>query len=274
MQKNVNILLTTGTKSRIMHLVKNNKEVPVMKKIVSLALALVMMLCSCAALADEVIYVATNPEYPPFESVADDGVTIVGYDADMMAAIAEKAGIQYQFEAMEFAAVVNAVATNPNTIGLSGISITDERKMSVNFATPYINAGVVVIAKTGSGFITVEDLKGKVIGVQLGTTSDFEAEKITGLENVAQYNTFLNAIMDLQGNKIDAVFVDKPVGQAIMASLNDPSLEMLDIEIVADWYGIAVNKNNTELLEKINAAIAELEAEGFFEQLAVKYFAE
>ena len=236
-----------------------------MKKLFAIALALVLALSTLTAMADEVIYVATNPEYPPFESVADDGVTIVGYDVDMFDAIAKKAGFKYEFEP-------SAVATNPNTVGLSGISITDERKMSVNFSLPYINAGVVVIAKTGSGFKTTDDLKGKVIGVQLGTTSDFEAVEITGIDNVAQYNTFLNAIMDLQGNKIDAVFIDKPVGEAILASLNDASLEMLDIEIVADWYGIAINKDNVELQQKIDAAITELEAEGFFTELAQKYF--
>ncbi len=243
-----------------------------MKKFVALITALVMVLSFTAALADDIVYVATNPEYPPFESVADDGETIIGYDVDMFDAIAKKAGFEYKFESMEFAAVVNAVATNVNTVGLSGISITEERKLSVNFSLPYINAGVAVIAKADSGIATIDDLKGKVIGVQLGTTSDFEAEKITGIDNVARYNTFLNAVMDLQGNQIDAVFVDKPVGEAILASLNDPSLVMLDIEIVADWYGIAVNKDNTELLAKIDAAIAELEQEGFFEELAVKYF--
>ena len=243
-----------------------------MKKLFAIALTLVMALSTLTAMADDVIYVATNPEYPPFESVGDDGETIVGYDVDMFDAIAKKAGFEYKFESMEFAAVVNAVATNPNTVGLSGISITDERKLSVNFSLPYINAGVAVIAKTGSGFTTADDLKGKVIGVQTGTTSDFEAEEITGIDNVARYSTFLNAVMDLQGNKIDAVFVDKPVGEAILASLNDPTLEMLDIEIVADWYGIAINKDNVELQQKIDAAITELEAEGFFTQLAQKYF--
>ena len=243
-----------------------------MKKLFAIALALVLALSTLTAMADEVIYVATNPEYPPFESVADDGVTIVGYDVDMFDAIAKKAGFKYEFESMAFDAVVSAVATNPNTVGLSGISITDERKMSVNFSLPYINAGVVVIAKTGSGFKTADDLKGKVIGVQLGTTSDFEAVEITGIDNVAQYNTFLNGIMDLQGNKIDAVFIDKPVGEAILASLNDASLEMRDIESGADWYGIAINKDNVELQQKIDAAITELEAEGFFTELAQKYF--
>ncbi len=241
-----------------------------MKKFFAMILALALVLSCTAALADDTIIVATNPEYPPFEYV--EGEAVVGYDVDMFDAIAKKAGFEYEFLPMDFDAVVNAVATNPNTVGLSGISITDERKLSVNFSLPYVNAGLVVIAKTGSGFTTVEDLKGKIIGVQLGTTSDFKAEEITGMENVAQYKTFLNAVMELQGNKIDAVIIDEPVGLAILASLNDPTLEILDIEILADWYGIAINKDNAELQQKIDAAITELQNEGYFDQLAQKYF--
>lgn len=241
-----------------------------MKKILALVLAAMMTLCTMAALADETIILATNPEYPPFEYV--EGNDTVGYDIDLFDAIAKKAGFEYVIEAMDFDAVISAVAANPNTVGVSGISITDERKLTVNFSTGYINAGLVVIVKADSGYETVDQLKGKLIGVQLGTTSDFAAEEITGHENVSQYKTFLNAVMDLKGNKIDAVIIDKPVGQAILASLNDPSLVMVDMGLQADWYGIEVNKANTELLEKINTALAELEAEGFMEQLAVKYF--
>ena len=241
-----------------------------MKKIIALALAMLMALCTLTALADDTIIVATNPEYPPFEYV--EGDETVGYDIDLWKAIAEKIGVAYEIEAMDFDAVISAVAANPNTIGISGISITDERKLTVNFSEGYINAGLVVIVKADSGFETADQLKGKLIGVQLGTTSDFAAEEITGMENVAQYKTFLNAVMDLQGNKLDAVIIDKPVGQAILASLNDPNLVIVDMGLQADWYGIEVNKNNPELLAKINAALAELETEGFFEQLAVKYF--
>ena len=241
-----------------------------MKKIIALALAMLMALCTLTALADDTIIVATNPEYPPFEYV--EGDETVGYDIDLWKAIAEKLGVAYEIEAMDFDAVISSVAANPNTIGISGISITDERKLTVNFSEGYINAGLVVVVKADSGYETADQLKGKLIGVQLGTTSDFAAEEITGMENVAQYKTFLNAVMDLQGNKLDAVIIDKPVGQAILASLNDPNLVIVDMGLQADWYGIEVNKNNPELLAKINAALAELEAEGFFEQLAVKYF--
>ncbi len=244
-----------------------------MKKLFALMLVLVLALtmASCSK-KDEatVITVATNPEYPPFEYV--EGDKTVGYDIDLWEAIAKKAGIEYVIEAMDFDAVISAVAADPNTVGLSGISITDERKLTVDFSEGYINAGLVVIVKADSGYTAAEQLKGKKIGVQLGTTSDFAAEEITGKENVAQYKTFLNAVMDLQGNKLDAVIIDKPVGQAILASLKDDNLVIVDMGLQADWYGIEVNKNNPELLKKINDALAELEKEGFFDELAVKYF--
>ena len=244
-----------------------------MKKLFALMMVLVLALtlASCSKKEEAtVITVATNPEYPPFEYV--EGDKTVGYDIDMWDAIAKKAGIEYVISAMDFDAVIGAVQADPNTIGLSGISITDERKLTVDFSKGYINAGLVVVVKADSGYTTADQLKGKTIGVQLGTTSDFAAEEITGKDNVAQYKTFLNAVMDLQGNKIDAVIIDKPVGMAIMASLNDPELIMVDMGLQADWYGIEVNKNNVELLDKFNVALDELEAEGFMDQLALKYF--
>ena len=244
-----------------------------MKKIFAV-LAAMMLLCSCAFASAETIYYATNPEYPPFESVEADG-SVVGYDVDLINAIGEKIGVTFEAQSMAFDAVVSAVQADPNTIGLSGISITEERKLSVNFSDGYIDAGLVVIMKADAPFKTVDDLKGKMIGVQLGTTSDFKAEEITGAENVQTYGTFINAVLDLQGNQIDAVIVDAPVGMAILASINDPTLVIADIDLgAADWYGIAVNKDNTELLEKINAALAELKAEGFMDALAAKYFGE
>ena len=241
-----------------------------MKKLIALLVALMMLGTAAAALVDTVT-VAFNPEYPPFEYVNDNG-EYEGYDVDLINAVAEKAGIEIAFEAMDFDAVISAVATNPNTIGVSGISITDERKLSVDFSEGYINAGLIVVVKKDSGYATVDDLKGKVIGVQMGTTSDFAAEEITGEANTSKYKTFLNAIMELQGNKVDAVIVDKPVGIAILNELKDDALEIVDMGLQADWYGIEINKENPELLEKINAALKELEAEGFYKTLEDKYF--
>ncbi len=242
-----------------------------MKKMIAL-LAAMAMLCCCAFASAETLFYATNPEYPPFESM-DDNNQVVGYDVDLINAIGEKIGIDFQPESMAFDAVVSSVQTNPNMIGLSGISITEERKLSVNFSDGYIDAGLVVVMKADAGFKTMDDLKGKLIGVQQGTTSDFKAEEITGQDNVMRFATFIDAMLSLQGNKVDAVIVDAPVGQAILASLSDASLAITDIDLgAADWYGIAVNKSNTELLDKINQALKELKEEGVLDQLAAKYF--
>lgn len=240
-----------------------------MKKMIALLVALMMTVCVALASA-ETITVATNPEYPPFEYIEDG--EFCGYDVDMIKAVAEKAGFDVAFEAMDFDAVISAVIANKDVIGVSGISITEERLINVNFSKGYINAGLIVVIKDGSGYATVDDLKGKTIGVQMGTTSDFAAEEVTGAANVAQYKTFLNAIMDLQGDKVDAVIVDKPVGLNILASLSDPSLVIVDMGLQSDWYGIEVNQDNPELVEKIDAALTELEAEGFFAELETKYF--
>ncbi len=243
-----------------------------MKKLIAMLVAL-MMLASVAMAAAETVTVAFNPEYPPFEYVEKNG-EYMGYDVDLIKAIAEKAGFEVQFEAMAFDAVISEVMTKKDTIGVSGISITDERKLNVDFSEGYINAGLIVVVKDGSGLETADDLKGKKIGAQLGTTSDFSAEEITGRENTETYKTFLDAIKDLQGNKLDAVIVDKPVGMALLAGLGDETLVIKDMGLQADWYGIEVNKENPELLEKINNALKELETEGFFEELAVKYFSD
>ena len=247
-----------------------------MKKItsiVALLLVLVLAACvlsSCAKKEDSTIKVYTNPEYPPFEYM--EGEVATGYDIDMIKAIAEKAGFQIEIVPTQFASVITEVLNDKNAIGVSGISITDERKESVAFSEGYINAGLIVVQHNDAGFATVDDLKGKKIGVQLGTTSDLAAVEITGVDNTAQYNTFIDAMKDLQGNKIDAVIVDKPVGLAIMAELNDASLTIVDMGLQADWYGIEVNKGNADLLKKIDKALADLKAEGFFDTLDAKYF--
>lgn len=240
-----------------------------MKKFAALLVALMMVL-SLAAAGAETISVAFNPEYPPFEYVENG--EYLGYDVDLINAVAEKAGFEVEFNAMAFDSVISEVMTNPDTIGVSGISITEERKLNVDFSEGYINAGLIVVVKADSGYATTDDLKGKKIGAQLGTTSDFAAEEITGQSNTETYKTFLDAIKDLQGGRLDAVIVDKPVGMALLAGLADESLVIVDMGLQADWYGIEVNKENPELLEKINAALKELEAEGFYEELAVKYF--
>ena len=241
-----------------------------MKKMFALALAMMMALCSLSALAEDVIIVATNPEYPPFEYV--EGEATIGYDIDMFDAIAKKAGFEYEISPMAFDAVVSAVATDVNTVGLSGISITDERKLSVNFSEGYINAGLVVIVKADSGYETAEQLKGKMIGVQQGTTGESYARDNAGDAEVVSFQTDAELFPALQAGAIDAVLQDLPVnldhtdGGAFTISATYETDEV---------YGFAMKKDGSEeLASAVNAQLTELRNNGKYQELYDKYFTE
>ena len=233
-----------------------------MKKIVSLLLVLAMMmaLCTLTALADDTIIVATNPEYPPFEYV--EGEEVVGYDLDLWAAIAEKAGLTYEIESMDFDAVISSVAANPNTIGLSGISITDERLLTVDFSNGYINAGLVVIVKADSGYTTAEQLKGKKIGVQGGTTSEtFVLEQLK--QEPERSKSPAEAVAALKSGRVEFVIAD--IDPAKNCVKGEADLALSDF-ITSEEYAVAIRKGQPELLKAIDETIAELKASGQLDQ--------
>ena len=243
-----------------------------MKKFVALIAALVLALSCTAALADDTVIVATNPEYPPFEYVEGDAT--VGYDIDLFDAIAKKAGFEYEIEPMAFDAVVSAVATNPNTVGLSGISITDERKLSVNFSEGYINAGLVVIVKADSGYASSADLAGKVVAVQLGTSGESLlngdlADLAASFENVITCDSFLKCFTELDGGAVDAVFVDLPVATSYAAE--NEGFVIINENLGAEQYGIAFRSGDAELCAAIEGAVAELVADGTYAKIAENY---
>lgn len=241
-----------------------------MKKTIALLVA-VMMLFGVTALAEGTLVMATNPEFPPFEYV--EGNVIVGLDADLAAEIAKDLGMTLQIDSMAFDSVVTAVATDKADVGIAGMSITDERKLSVDFSTPYFDASQVCIVKEGSNIVDIETLKGKIIGVQLGTTGDLIASDLSAA--IERYQKGLDAILELKGGKLDAVVLDKPVAMNILKALNDPTLVMkTDIEFEPETYAIAVAKNNPELLESINKTIARVLEDGTMAAWIEKYFGE
>jgi arginine/lysine/histidine transporter system substrate-binding protein len=236
-----------------------------MKKM--LAAILVLMLFCGSAMA-QTLYIATNAEYPPFEYVDKD--EIVGFDIELGKALAAKMGMDAEVISMEFDAIISTVDANPDYIGLAAITIKEERLLTVNFSDAYFNNGMVVITKTGSKVQDAATLKDAVIGVQTGTTGDYEAEKYT--TNVQRFSKVLDAILELAGGKIDAVITDAPVAKAILYSLANSELYVFDAGFAPDMFGIEVNKNNPDLLAKINTALAELIADGTYNTLLAKYF--
>lgn len=242
-----------------------------MKKLTALALSLIMILTCLPVLAEGVLVMATNPEFPPFEYM--EGDQVVGLDVDIATEIAKDLGLTLQVESMAFDSIITAIQTGKADVGIAGISVTPERMLSVDFSDSYFDASQVCIVKADSGINSLEDLTDKLIGVQLGTTGDLIASDIT--KDVERYQKGVDAVLELKGGKIDAVILDKPVAMNILKALNDAALVMKnEIEFEPETYAIAIAKNKTELLEGINKAIARIYEDGTMDALIEKYFEE
>lgn len=222
-------------------------------------------------LADGVLTVGTNAEFPPFEYVDDNGEPD-GFDVALIKAIGEKLGVSVEVENMEFDALVSSIGSKID-VAIAGMTVTDERKASVDFSNPYYEAVQYVIVPADSEIATAEDLVGKTIGVQLGTTGDFIASDDIADTTVNQYNKGVDAVNDLINGRVDCVIIDKNPAQ-VFASKFEGQLVALDgaqFEFGVEEYAIALPKGNTDLAEKVNAALAEIKADGTFDELVKTY---
>lgn len=221
------------------------------------------------ALADGVLTVGTNAEFPPFEYVDDNGEAD-GFDMALCKAIGEKLGVEVKIENMEFASLVSSIGSKID-IAAAGMTVTDERKESVDFSNPYYEAVQYVIVPADSDIATADDLKDKTIGVQLGTTGDFIAEEYTG--NVAQYNKAVDAVNDLVNGKVDVVIIDKNPALVFETKFEGKvkAIEGAQFGFETEEYAIALPKGDTALADAVNGAIDELKADGTFDELVKTY---
>ena len=245
-------------------------------KLVALALAALLMcacFAGCGAKEDNVLVMATNAAFPPYEYVENG--EIVGIDAEIAAAIAKELGMEFRIEDMEFDSIIPAVQSGKADIGVAGMTVTEDRLKNVNFSTPYAKGVQVVIVTEDSEITTVDDLfdkGGYNIGVQLGTTGDLYSTwdlEDEGLATVERYNKGADAVQALVSGKIDCVVIDNEPAKAFVAA-ND-GLKILDTEYAVEDYAIAINKKNTKLLEKINGALEKLTADGTIPAIIEKY---
>lgn len=235
------------------------------KLAVMILLAMTAALTACGKKSDKLV-MATNAEFPPYEYY--EGDKIVGIDAEIAAALAAELGMELQIEDMQFDSIVAAVQSGKADIGLAGMTVREDRLESVNFTNPYTTAAQVIIVKAGSTIETPEALEGKTVGVQLGTTGDIFAEDIKDVK-IDRYNKGFEAVQALQQDKVDAVIIDREPAKVFVEE--NEGLKILDREYTVEDYAIAVGKNNTELLEKLNAALAKLEESGKLKEITDKY---
>ena len=248
-----------------------------MKKVLSLVLvlALAISLVACGGEKnDNVLTMATNAEFPPYEFMEDGKV--VGIDAEIGAAIAEKLGKELVIENVDFDSLIPGVQTGKYDFVMAGMTVTDERKEQVNFTQTYATGVQVIIVKEDSKITTADDLFAEgantKIGVQLATTGDLYCTwdiEDEGLGTVERYNKGADAVMALTSGKVDCVVIDNEPAKVFVA--NNPGLKILDTEYITEDYAAAINKEDTQLLADIDKALGELIAEGKVAEIIEKY---
>ncbi|MBO4702045.1 MAG: basic amino acid ABC transporter substrate-binding protein [Lachnospiraceae bacterium] len=238
-----------------------------MKKFLCLAAGLLMIasLAACTSKKDELV-MATNAEFPPYEF--HEGDKIVGIDVEICQAIADELGKELVIEDMAFDSVITSVYTGKADLGAAGLTITEDRLKNINFSDPYATAAQVIIIKDDSDITSPDDLVGKTIGVQLGTTGDIYAEDIEDA-TLERYNKGFEAVQALLQGKIDAVIIDNEPAK-VYVSQND-GLKIVDEAFTYEEYAIAIAKDNDKLLNDVNAAIKKLKDSGKLDEIVAKY---
>lgn len=238
-------------------------------KFTSLLLALLLCVAPAFAEEDNTFTIATNAEFAPWEMVGEGG-EYVGIDMDLARLIAEELGMELVIENVDFNSVVNMVVTGKADAAIAGLTITPEREEEVLFSIPYATAVQSVIVREGYEEIaTLDDLVGKIVGVQMSTTGDLFVSEMEGVE-VRQYSSGTNAAMDLAAGRVDAVMIDSAPAASIVSNIE--GLVILEgIEMDEESYSIAFAKDNTELCEQVNAILEKLIEDGTVEELYLKY---
>ncbi len=233
-----------------------------------LAMAVTMFGCTAEKPAEaEKLTMATNATFPPYEFY--EGEKIVGIDAEIADAIAKKIGMELEIVDTEFGSIITGVQSGKYDIGMAGMTVTEERKLSVNFTDTYATGIQSIIVKTGSEIKTVEDLAGKKIGVQQDTTGHIYAADEYGDDMVTPFNKGTDAVAALVSGKVDCVIIDNQPAISFVAA--NEGLSILDTEYAVEDYAICIAKENTELLEKVNGALKELIADGTVKTIIDKY---
>ncbi len=214
---------------------------------------------------------ATNAYFPPYEYF--EGEQIVGIDAEIAAAIAEKLGLELVIENMQFDSIITAVSEGAVDFGLAGMTVTDERLEQINFTISYASGVQAIVVKEGSPITCVDDLYADgaayKVGVQLGTTGDIYATDDFGSDLVTQFANGNEAILALTKGDVDCVIIDNEPAKAFVAA--NEGLVILETSYADEDYAACIAKGNDALLEAIDNAIMELTEDGTIDAIIEKY---
>lgn len=269
---------TTGA-PKTDHLVKSHFKKGLLKKgllLAGLAAALIEGAMTPAAAFAKELRVASNTTFPPFEFVDNKTGETTGFEMDLIREMGEKAGYDVVIRNLGFDAIIPAILTHSVDVGASGFSVTPERAKRVLFTTPFYNSGLtVLVRRDGAPIKSVDDLRGRRIAVQIGTTAAARAKAIEGAV-VTTFNHAGEAILDLENGGVDAVINDKPVTDYILARqprLKD-HLKVLPGKLTSDDFAMVVARDNPALKAELDAALEAMKASGEYDRLHAKWFGE
>lgn len=227
-----------------------------------------------AAAPAKVYVVGTDAAYAPFESQDERG-EIVGFDIDVVKAIAAKAGIEVKFVNTPWEGIFNELQQGGRDLLVSAITITDERRQTMDFSDPYFDAAQLIAVKADSAVAAFADLKGLKVGVQTGTTGDEAVSDLLGKTSadIKRFESTPLALKELEAGGVDAVVADNGVVSHYVAN-NAPGgfKTVSDPGFVPERYGIAVKQGNAELLAKINEGLKAIRADGTYDQIHARWF--
>lgn len=221
------------------------------------------------------LIMSTNAQFPPYEMVADGEGAYKGFegiDVEIAAALAEKLGLELVIDDMDFDSAQIAVQQGKSDMILAGLTYNEERDLVMDFSTSYATGVQVVIVVDGSDIESLDDLEGKLIGTQRGTTGNTYCEEDYGVDNVLGYDNGALAVQALMNGQVDAVVIDNGPAQAYVAA-ND-GLHILETEYIVEDYCLAVNEGNTALLNALNAGLEDMIADGTIQRIIDKYITE
>ena len=224
--------------------------------------------------AARIYVVGTDAAYAPFESQNEKG-EIVGFDIEVVQAAAQQAGMEVKFLNTPWEGIFNSLGQGDRDLLVSSITITDERKQTMDFSTPYFDAQQLIAVKKDSKIASFDDLKNLKVGVQNGTTGDEVITKLQGKDsaNVKRFESTPLALKELEGGGVDAVVADNGVVvHYVNNNANAQFKTISDASFKAEQYGIAVKKGNADLLEKINKGLAAIKTDGSYDRIYAKYF--
>ncbi|MCD6577113.1 MAG: basic amino acid ABC transporter substrate-binding protein [Anaerolineaceae bacterium] len=216
------------------------------------------------------VSVATDATFPPFETVDEETKELTGFDVELMNAIAEKAGLEIEWVNQPFDSMLAGVSECQYDMSIAAITITDKRKETMLFSDPYVDAGqIVVVAKGETEIMSKDDLAGKTVAAQLGTTGEMEAQAIADVI-YKPYDTYDLALLDLMNGQVDAVIADKPTADSFVGQYPD-DLKTVGEAFTEEKYGIAFCKDKADLQAQVNEALKALQDDGKVNELIEKW---